>query len=273
MNEPLTNIAKTTTPMSVRNAIGRESGGFVIAELLSMGVSMGVVAVLDQLIPKEVMCCASQAVAKTCIEPFQDTIEKGMRKFSKLEEFRVDTTKTKEQRAEEYAHAVMVFGAAWAISMGAKLAGRRQINNLVGIRDLEQHTSAEEGMGFMKKMLHNANLKNWSPEERMIMLADEGMHYGSIALMNANPLLAKKTDEQVNTMTNVLEKIGVPPKKAKELSSYFMIYELPNFLGMGAGMVAIAGKHAHNWPHEHKPQNYADIFNGKATTTHGISGV
>lgn len=256
---------------STRSATALEfCGGFAPAELTSMGVSLGVVAVLDNVIPKEIMGGASKVIAKVCIEPFQDIIEKGMRKFAKLEEFKVDETKSKEQRAEEYAHAVMVFGAAYAVSMWAKLSTRRFMNKSLGI-GCDQHIQADEKMGIFRKKIHDMNPANWSRNERNIFLADEGVHFGSIILMNANQTVASATDEHIKTMSSMLEKMGISQEKAKELSSYAMIYELPNLLGMGAGGLAILNKHSYS-PSQNKYNGIKDILSGVAKSEYSIAG-
>jgi hypothetical protein len=244
--------------MSVRKAVGKESGRFVFAECASIAVNLGVVAVLDQLIPKEIMHHAAQVVAKTCIEPFQDVIERQMKKFAKLDDFKVDEKKTKEERAEMYAHALMVFGSAWIISWGAKLWTRAHLN--------ARGTEAAENISLAKKI----NPLNWSLEDVAIVAADEGVHYGSILAMATNDKLATTADEKIQSLTNVLEKTGISREKAKELASYAVIYELPNALGMFAGMGVIAGKHAYSQS-QNKFNGWKDIISGTAHTEHTIA--
>jgi len=254
--------------MSVRSAVGLESKLFCFAEAASMVVSLGVVAVLDSLIPKEIMHHATDVVAKTCIEPFQDTIEKGMRKFVKLDEFKVDESKTKQERAQIYAHTLMVFGGAWLLSWGAKLATRDFLNRRNGIVP-PKNNNLPAGHTYLEAVAHKVNPKNWNKEDLLIMAADEGIHYGAIGCMALNQTLASFTDDNIKSMTNLFEKIGVPPKKAKELANYAVIYEASNLLGMASGIVVIAGKHAY-LPSTGKFHGWKDIWSGVAKSEHVI---
>src|SRR4051812_24271214 len=79
----------------------KEGIGLGIAEFISMGVSLGVVAVADDLAPNLVKD-TSKFVAKTCIAPFQDAIEWGLGTFCQLKECKVDYTKPRNERAEDY---------------------------------------------------------------------------------------------------------------------------------------------------------------------------
>lgn len=53
--------------------------------------------------------------------------------------------------------------------------------------------------------------------------------------------------DSINKMSKTLEKLGASPQKAKEVSTMVMVWEVPNFLGMMAGGVAIAGKNTKGW--------------------------
>jgi len=261
VNEPLTNIAKTTTPMSVRNAVGLESKNLFVAELGSMVVNLGLVVVLDNLIPKDIMHQATHVVAKTVISPLQDGIERVMHKFGKLEEFKVDETKTREQRAEVYAHALMVYGSAWLLTWGSKLWMRDYLNNN-GIK-----SSANS---VVKKNDGNKlNPFNWSLSDIALVVADEGVHYGSILLMAGNDKVAKVTDEQIKSLQSVLEKTGMLPKKAHEMAAYAVIYEGSNLFGMMAGMGVASAKHSYS-PSQKKFHNWKDIVSGQAMSEYPI---
>lgn len=267
MSVSVTNSAGASAPLSVGKSVGLESVGFGAAEIGSIAVNLGVVAVLDQLIPKEIMHYAAKAVAKTCIEPFQDTIEKYLSSV-KLEEFHVDKSKDKEQRAEDYAKALIVFGTAWFAAISVKTPFRRVANkHLLGV----EPPNAPKDNSLIEWIKHHIPFVNWTGEEKMIFLADEGVHYGSILLMGLNQGVAKFTDDQVKNIAGLLEKVGVPHDKAKQLASYAAIYELPNVLGTVSGIGAIFGKHAYGWPDKHVHQTLADIVTGRATSSHSVS--
>lgn len=203
--------------------IAKESGGFALAEMVSMSTSLLVVGIADTIAPN-MLKDVSKFVGKHVIEPFLDPIENTLGTVCKISECQPDKTKSRAERAENLAKTMIVFSAAWATSMAAKIATRRVFNRAVGIAD-----EAVPAGGLL------------SANEKRILLYDEGLHYGSIILMNTAG--AKVTDELITSSTNVLKKVGVPEKKAKELSSMAIIWELPNLLGMAAGIGAIFQNH------------------------------
>lgn len=218
------------------NKIIAESGGFAVAEFVSMATSLGVVGIADQVAPGLIKS-ASQVVAKTCIEPFLDTIEGGLSKICKLKECQPDPNKTREERAEGIAKTLIVFSAAWAASMAAKLYTRSKLNELAGLKPDRLPTSGS----WIKDQWNSVVAEMKDPNTRRIFLADEGLHYGSILLMNT--VGAPITDEVINSTSNVLTKCGMSEKKAKELSSMAIIWELPNLLGMAGGIGTIIRNH------------------------------
>lgn len=202
-----------------------ESAGFSVAEMVSIGVSLGVIAVADQVAPS-LLKTASRCVSKTCIEPHLDTIERSLKKVCKLEECQPDQTKSREERAENLAHTLILFSAAWVAAMASKIATRRAMIKLSG------------------ELVHRDPAQRWyglSSEEKLIMTLDEGVHYGSLLLFNTGA--AKHTDAMINATSSMLQSCGVPEKKAKEISGMAMIWELPNVLGMVAGMAGIYHNH------------------------------
>lgn len=213
-----------------------ESGSFGVAEIISMGVSLGVVGVADQVAPN-LLKTASKAVSKAVVEPYLDFIESAMTRFCKLEECKIDKEKPREERAQELSHTLVVFGAAWAFSMAAKLTTRRVLTG--------------------KMVAHNVNSPHYIPHpddkkifgvtkhEWKLFGVDEGIHYGSLILLNTG--MAKYTDELIKASTNILHKCGLSEKKAHELSSMAMIWELPNFLGLLGGLGVISHRHNHDW--------------------------
>lgn len=221
----------------------KEARAFTVAEFVSMGVSLGVVGVADQVAPN-MLKSATKAIAKTVIEPYLDTIEGMMQRFCKLEECKIDTSKSREQRAEELAHVTVVFSAAWVISMAAKLATRRFLTNKIPAHDPDSpHYRPHKD--DQKVLAVKPLFKGVSKHELKLFGADEGIHYGSLLLLNTGA--AKVTDELIRASTNILVKCGMPEKKAHELSSMAMIWELPNFLGLLAGLGVVSKYNNHDW--------------------------
>jgi hypothetical protein len=220
----------------VHGKIVAESGGFAVAELVSMGVSLGVVGLADQVAPG-LLKSASQVVAKTCIEPFLDPIENTLGTVCKLKECQPDKNKSREERSEAIAKTVLVFSAAWAASMAAKLYTRGKINEWAGISNHKVPTSGN----WFKDQFNSIAAELKDPNTRRIFLMDEGIHYGSILMMNT--VGAPVTDEMINSTAKVLTKCGMSENKAKEVSSMAIVWELPNLLGMAAGIGTIARNH------------------------------
>ncbi len=256
-------IAMCTQPKSVRRSFALESTGFAAAELASMGVSLGVVAIAEDLIPQSIMKKATHAVAKVCVEPYLDTIEKAMSEC-KLKECQVDHTKTREERAERLARGIVVFGAAYLASLGAKLWIRGKMNEHFEVAGAS-HKPAPNGSNWVKTKIHDMSPNNWSPDTRLIFAADEAVHIGSLVYLNTKA--SDFTDRNIETMSKALQKMGVSQQRAQDISTMAMVWEVPNFLGLLAGETAIFGKHAYGWPKEHKYQKFADIVSGKAMSS------
>lgn len=226
--------------------IARESGGFLIAELASMATGLGVVAIIDSVIPKPAMQFASKAIAKTVVEPFLDPIEKCMAKLCKLEECQPDPSKSRQERAEGLARTMIVFGIAYIVSMETKLHTRRAMNKLVGVLE-ELPIAPAADASLWTKVKHYGTLSHWSPQEKMIFAADEGVHLGSLYMLNNS--LAPFTDEMIKSTTKMLQRTtGMDEKKAHEVASMAWVWEAANGMGAVAGIGAIAGKHALGWP-------------------------
>lgn len=225
---------------------GVEALGFMGAELASMATSLGVVAVADQLIPKPILEHTYHAVGKV-LEPFLlDPYEKAKHMFCRLEECKTDENKSREERAEQMAKVLLVFGAAWAISMRAKLYTRRGLNKLFDIHEHEVKLPSDTS--FVRKAVNVVvPWDKMTSQERMIFTADEAVHYGSMVLMNMP--FAHGTDEMIRTAKRVIHKAtGFDEKKSQEIADMAVIWEMPNLLGMLAGFGAIAAKHHLHWP-------------------------
>ena len=245
---------------SARKNIALESAGFGVGEITSIGVSLGVVAVMDKVVPKSIMHKATSVVAKVVIEPYLDTIEKILGKC-KLEECKVDETKSREERANRLAKGVVVFGSALVLSMVAKVLARRVFNDINKIAGEKRAILAPDA-SIGKKIAHYTPVLNWSSEELMITAADEGVHIGSFVYLNT--MGSNLSDEHIHKMSKTLEKLGVSPQKAKEVSTMAVVWEVPNALGMVAGGAAIFGKHAYGWPKKHEHQGFVDILSNGA---------
>jgi hypothetical protein len=202
-----------------------ESAGLGAAEVASMGVSLGVIAVADKVAPGLVQG-ATTIVAKTIVEPYLETIENVLGTICHLEECKPDPKVPREKRAEKLARATVLFGAAFVPSFLTKLAVRRGVNEAVGMGD---------GHPWWK--VWKANNHDWK-----IVGWDEGAHIGSMILLNTGA--AKHTDELIRGSTSMLQKIfGVSEQKAHDLASMAMIWELPNAIGLAFGVGAIAHTH------------------------------
>ena len=202
--------------------IWMESAGLAAAEITSMGVSLGVVALADKIAPG-LVTAATKTVSKIVIEPYLEGIEKVMTTFCRLEECKPNKDEPREKRAERLARATVLFSAAFVPSFLTKLAVRRGVNQALTMGD--QHP--------WWKIWH-ANGHDWK-----IVGWDEGAHIGSMILLNTGA--AKHTDELIRGSTSVIQKLfGLSEEKAHEISSMAMIWELPNAIGLAFGVGAIA---------------------------------
>ncbi len=244
---------------SVRRNIGLESAGFAAAEGASMVTSLGVVAVMDKVVPKPLMDKATDIVSKVFIEPYLDTIERNLAKC-RLEECQVDETKTREERARRLANGVVIFGTAYCFALAAKFGARKYANKLTGVTEAEASTEA----GLLSKVKSHIPFVGYTRDANMITIADEAVHIGSLIYLNTKA--SQFTDDHIKSLSKTLEKFGVSKEKAKEVSTMVMVWEVPNFLGMMAGGTAIAGKHAKGWGMDKKHPKYSimDVVNGTA---------
>lgn len=250
--------SKPKAPIGALGNIARESAGFGAAEMVSMGVSFGVFAVADALIPKG--SSPIRAISKVCVEPYLDKIENLMSKCH-IEECKIDHTKSREERAESYTKTITIFGAAWAASMAAKVWSRRATNAAFGVAG-EKHAKLGKDASLFKKALNQIPFVNWSNEERLILAVDEGVHIGSLIYMNTKG--ADVTDAHIKSTSKILQKIGFNKERADNAAAMFHVWEVPNFMGMVAGFGTIFGKHAYGWPTKHEHQGLKSIFDGTA---------
>lgn len=219
---------------------GAESMGFALAEGVSLGVGLGVMAFADKVAPWMINGVSS-VLAKTVVEPLLEPLESARSKLCKLEECQVDTSRSREERAQALAKTLLMFGVAWYASMEAKVFTRTSVNKAMGL-------AHEPEMPFWKFLLQPVQSYKRSPNAFRILAADEGVHYGSLLLLNTG--LAQYTDDYIRATTNMLANTGLVSKeKAHELATYGMVWEAPNVLGLGAGIGAIAYNHFKPNPH------------------------
>ncbi len=221
--------------------IGLESLGFAVAEGVSMLTALGVVACADQVAPKIVNGTAD-VLANTVVLPLLDPIEHTLDRACKLEECKRDPDVPREERAKHLAKTLVVFGASWATAMIFKIETRRYMNRSF---DIPSDTRPDAKWWEFWKL---------SRKEFMILAADEGVHYGALGLLNTSA--AHTTDQVIRSTRNMLMKCGVPEDKAQELSAYTMIWEMPNFLGLLAGLGAIYATHKYPGPLGIKPPGH-----------------
>lgn len=262
MSDTKTTSSQTTGTkiVTARGSIGRESLGFGVGEIVSMGTSLGVVAVLDKVLPKSIIDSAVSTVSKVVVEPHLDTIEKALSKC-KLEECKVDYTKSREERAQRIAKGITVFGAAWALALGTKVWTRRWVDNKLNGVEKQSNVQTSKWQKFVDKF-------KMSRDEAILFAADEGAHIGSFIVLNTKG--AEFTQDQIDTTSKLLEKVGIGKQKSKEISSMFWVWEVPNAAGMAAGLGTIYGKHAYGWPNQHKHQSISKIIDG---TAHSLSNI
>lgn len=228
--------------LSSNQLIALESGGFLVAEMASMAAGLGVVAVADLVIPKPILKFTSKCVAKCVVEPFLEPIEKGMGALCKLKECQVDSSKPREERAEDIAKTMILFGGAYVASLLVKLHTRRGWNNHFGITGDDHIIHPPANASTWQKIKHYGLLKHWTPQEKVIFAVDEGVHIGALYLLNNT--LAPFTDKAIQSTTNIIQKTtGCSERKAHEIASMAWVWEAANGLGAVAGIGIIAGNH------------------------------
>src|SRR5690606_12399918 len=148
------------------------------------------------------------------IEPHLELFEGIIARLCKLKECQVNYDTPREERAKNLSNILIKFGAAWIPSMIVKIALRRGINEVTGFGD-----------GSAWWNVAKANQHDWS-----IMAADEGIHYGSMFVLNATTTGAGLSDDMIDASRNVLIRLGVPRKNASEIATMGVIHEFPNML-------------------------------------------
>jgi len=227
--------------------IGAEISGFGVAEAVSEGVWLGLVAIEDRLIPKRALKYVSQAFGKFLVEPYLlDPIEWGLKKGCHLDECKIDFSKPRQERAEEMAKMLLLYVPAIGLAWEAKVRTRRFMNIKMKIQN-EHVAKPLPDASFLNKLTYWIPGWHWSPQEKMIFVADEGLHLGSMYVLNNQ--LAPYTDEMIRGTTGMAQKLlGVSPVKAHELATAAWVWMVPNLIGAMGGGLAITAKHLGDWP-------------------------
>ncbi|MDE3017370.1 MAG: hypothetical protein KGI29_10720 [Pseudomonadota bacterium] len=228
--------------------IGKELSGFGIAEAASECTWLGLVAVEDTLIPKNLMKSVSRVVGKVIVEPyFLNIIEKNYEKICKLDECKPDMTKSRQERAEILAEALIKYVPAIAAAWEVKLLVRRHMNEKMGVPHDAVRRGPAVNAPIWKKAAAWVPYGSWSPQERMIFLADEGLHMGSLYVLNNQ--LAPQTDDMIRSTGGMIQNMfGFSHRKAHELATAAWVWAVPNGIGALGGALAITAKHRNNWP-------------------------
>lgn len=264
--KPVTTAVGAPT-LSVRRSVALESAGFAIAEVASAIVSVGTIAISDK-IPESLTKKVSKTVSKICIEPYLDNIENFMGKC-KIEECKIDKTKSREERAEQYAKTLTIFTPAFLLSLWAKSYARDKCNSYFGVGGVKD-PKLPANAPFHKKVLSHVPFVNWSNEKRMIFAVDEGVHLGALLYLNTKG--ADITDSIIKSTSDVMQKtLGFDKKRADRTATMIGVWELPNIIAAFVAGGGIFAKHACGWPTQHRPVKFVDIIDGTAKSTHSIT--
>ena len=220
--------------------LGWETLGLGLAEFASMTISVGAFTFLGEIAPNTVNS-VSKVVSKACIEPFLDTIEGVMQKTCKLKECQPDFTKSRQERAEQYAKYVTLFAASIPLGVGTEMLARIWLNNKFKVKappsDGLRKWLQERTPTFM-----HSQLPTW--HDVKVVGIDRGIHLG--AILGVNTLLSKQADTAIDGITHCLQKsLNWPADRAKRAAEMLVVYEGPNWLGFSAATAYLAGYH-HN---------------------------
>jgi len=179
----------------------KEVFSFIGAESISIGAATVAYTFMDDLAPSA-MKRISRVVSKTCIEPFLDTIEKGLTRCSS-KDCKPDFTKSRQERAEQYAHYITRFGISAAISVGTEWGARNLFNHALKVKEPASNLA--------------------------VTCLDKGLHLGLI--IGANTVAAKQTDTAIDITSNVLQKsLNWPKDRADRLADVTWRWEAANWI-------------------------------------------
>lgn len=209
-----------------------ESLGLGVAEFVSIATSLGAVAYTEELAPNTLKS-VSHTVAKV-IEPYiLDPAEWTISHLCRLEECQPDLTKSREQRAEELTKTGIVFSIAFIASFVMKVATRKVLNHVLDLSHSPHVNTNRWAHDFLENYIKP------DKHDRKILYWDEGIHLGSLILLNTG--IAKQTDKMIHVTSSILQKsLGWSKQKSDRVASMTMIWEVPNVIGWLAGAGAIA---------------------------------
>lgn len=217
MNASITDIATKGW-----GAFGKEGGSLAVAEILSSSITVGAIAYADKLAP-HLLQSTTDVIAKVVVEPNLELLEKIVSGLCRLDVCKIDKSQSREERAKHIARAIVLGGAAIVPAMLVKLATRRGLNQLTGLGD-------ENPWWHLHKM---------SSHDKSIFWYDEGTHYGSMFVMNT--LIPQPTNVMVEHTSSLMQKLfGWSKQQADESALMTVAHEVPNMLGLMAGLGAIA---------------------------------
>ncbi len=178
----------------------KEVGCFFGAEATSILVSIGVFTFLDEIAP-DTMKTVSKVIGKTCVEPYLDTIEKGMKTFCRSKDCQVDPNKPRAERAEAYANYLTRFTLSFATGIGIEFFARNKFNKWAGVKEPMPNTHA---FGI-----------------------DKFVHLGALGVVNT--IGAKQTDEAIDTTSNIFQKtLGWSKERSHKAADSVVRWEASN---------------------------------------------
>lgn len=203
-------------------AFSKEAGGLAAAEILSSSIAIGAIAYADKLAPKLVES-ATDGVSKLVVQPLLPFFENLITNVCRLDACKIDTTKSKEEQAHMISRAIVLGLGSVLPAMAIKVALRRGINEAVGLGD-------ENPWWHIHK---------WNDHDKKLAVWDEGVHYGSLIVMNT--IVPQPTDIMIKHTSDMMQKLfGWSKKRADESAIMAVAHEIPNLLGLMAGVGAIA---------------------------------
>lgn len=209
---------------------GLETAGLFVAEFASMAVSVGSFTFLGEVAP-HLMQDVSKAIGKVCVEPFLDNIEKGLQKTCKLKDCQPDFTKSREERAQQYAQYLTLFGISLIAGIATEIGVRKLANNWLGING----ATSNGHTGWRKFVIPNKR-------DLTIAAIDRGTQLGAIIAVNS--IGAKKADVAIDGVKSFLQNtFGWSEERAKKASEMLVVYEAPNWIGFGAATSFLGHDH------------------------------
>jgi hypothetical protein len=202
----------------------KESAGLGVAEMISAAVSIGVFTFADDIAPESIKKI-SHVVSKVGVLPFLDTIEKAMNNC-KLEECKPDFTKSREERAEQYAHYLTLFGIATIPAVATELGVRMGMNRMMDVKHAgNTNAVSNPNQGFWSKLK-----PSW--HDIKVVGTDKTVQLGGIIAVNT--IFAKQADHGIKSISHILQNsFGLSEEQATKAADAFVIWHLADGLGLG----------------------------------------